>query len=60
MTFGDLFVFIVKIAAARAVFAGAGYFNRAESAILSVVVVFAIANVAFDAVVFILHIKTSF
>lgn len=55
--FCDLLVFIVEIAAASAVFTRAGYLNRAESAILSVVVVFAIANVAFDAFVFILHIK---
>ncbi len=55
--FYDLLVLIVEIAAARAVFARAGYFNRAEGTILSVVVVFAIANVAFDAVVFIPHIK---
>lgn len=58
--FGNLLVLVVKIAATRAVFPRTGYLNRAESAILSVIVVFAIANVAFDTVVFILHIKTSF
>ena len=35
----------------------AGYLNRAEGAVFTVVIVFAFANVAFDTVVFVLHKK---
>ena len=49
--------FLVKIAAAGATLLRAGYLNRAEGAVFTVVIVFAFANVAFDTVVFVLHKK---
>ena len=52
-----LFALFVEIAATSAAFFSAGYFNRAERTVFAVVIVFAIANVAFDAVVFVLHKK---
>lgn len=50
-------VFLVKIAAACATLLRAGYLDRAEGAVFTVVIVFAFANVAFDTVVFVLHKK---
>ena len=56
----DLLGLFGEVSATGTTLFGASDFNRSQRAVFAVIIVFAVANVAFDVFVFVLHIIASF